>query len=116
MSFKGGYKIIDFSGCVFTKDDAQSNATTNVYTSSKAGIYDEIESSYGKQLMIAGLVLDGTAADENVANRTYASNGDVSLYVHFPTTAAITPEGKVFMGSNAKISANDKISIIIRGT
>lgn len=113
MSFKGGYKIIDFSGCVFTKDGSQSNETTNVYTSSKAGIYDEIESSYGKQLMIAGLVLDGTAADENATNRTYKSNGVVSLFVHFPTTAAITPAGKIFMGSNAEISANDKISVII---
>lgn len=115
MSFKGGYKIIDFSGCVFTKDDAQSDAKTNVYTSSKAGIYDEIESSYGKQLMVAGLVLEGIAADENATNRTYTSNGDVSLFVHFPRTAAITPTGKIFMGSNAKISANDKISVIITG-
>ena len=115
MSFKGGYKIIDFSGCKFTKDSAQSNETTNVYTSSKAGIYDEIKSSYGKQLLISGLVLEGIAADENATNRTYKSNGDVSLFVHFPRTAAFTPTGKIFMGSNAEISANDKISVIITG-
>lgn len=111
MSFKGGYKIIDFSGCEFTKDESQTTETSVVYTSAKAGIYDEFESTYGKMLVISGLVLEGVAADENITNRKYTSNGAISLYVTFPTTAAFAPAGKIVMGTNMDIEANDKITI-----
>ena len=112
MSFKGGYKIIDFSGCEFTKDESQTTETSVVYTSTKSGIYDEFGSTYGKMLVISGLVLEGVAADENLTNRQYTSNGNVSLFVTFPRTAAFTPKGKILLGTNMTIEANDKISII----
>lgn len=113
MSFKGGYKIIDFSGCEFTKDESQTTETEVVYTSTKAGIYDEIESSYGKRLAISGLVLKGEAADEIPTNRQYTSNGDISLYVTFPKTAGFTPVGKIFFSASMLIKANNKISITV---
>lgn len=113
MSFKGGYKIIDFSGCEFTKDESQTTETAVIYTSTKAGIYDEFESTYGKMLMISGLVLEGVAADENITNRQYTSDGAVSLYVTFPRTAAFTPVGKIVMGTNMRVDANDKITITV---
>ena len=113
MSFKGGYKIIDFSGCKFTKDESQTTETSVVYTSAKAGIYDEFESTYGKMLVISGLVLEGVAADETITNRQYTSNGAVSLYITFPRTAVFTPVGKIVRGTNMSIEANDKITITV---
>ena len=53
MSLKGGYKIIDLKGVDVTKSTLMIK-----------GIYESIESNYGKPLLISGIVIDGVEKDD----------------------------------------------------
>lgn len=53
MSLKGGYKIIDLKGIDVTQS-----------TMMIEGIYESIESNYGKPLLISGIVIDGVEKDD----------------------------------------------------
>lgn len=53
MSLKGGYKIIDLKGI----DVTQSAMMVE-------GVYESIESNYGKPLLISGIVIDGVEKDD----------------------------------------------------
>lgn len=53
MSLKGGYKIIDLKGVDVTKN-----------TMMIEGIYESIESNYGKPLLISGIIIDGVEKDD----------------------------------------------------
>lgn len=53
MSLKGGYKIIDLKGIDVTQS-----------TMMIEGIYESIESNYGKPLLISGIVIEGVEKDD----------------------------------------------------
>lgn len=53
MSLKGGYKIIDLKGFDVTSAAMMIE-----------GIYESIESNYGKPLLISGIVIDGIEKDD----------------------------------------------------
>ena len=70
MSRKGGYKIIDLKGYDFTNADMVID-----------GIYDTIESNYGKPLLFTGIVIDGIEKDDVYAMvETIGSTYRVTLY------------------------------------
>lgn len=50
MSIKGGYKLVDFKNISIEPDAASATVI--------AGVYDAIESSYRKPIIITGLVVD----------------------------------------------------------
>lgn len=55
---KGGYKIIDFKDTPF-----ETGGATMMIT----GIYDAIEGSYRKPLLLAGLIIDGKELNDAYA-------------------------------------------------
>lgn len=60
----GGYKIIDFKRSKLTSS-ASGSSPPSVKI---GGVYDSIESNYGKMAVISGLVIDDFAFNEFTAN------------------------------------------------
>lgn len=117
MSVKGGYKYIDFTGCIFTKDAATSTETATVYKATKAGIYDSVETTYGKCLRIGGLILNGQDVDEQNVNRT-VSDGAITVPLFIQSSALLTeltPTGKTFQSAVISIANTDEITITVTG-
>lgn len=65
---KGGYKIIDFKDTLFTTGGA---------TMMIDGIYDTIEASYRKPLLLSGLNIDGTECNDVYATPTVSGTNYV---------------------------------------
>lgn len=118
MSVKGGYKYIDFTGCIFTKDAATSTETSNVYKATKAGVYDSVEATYGKCLRIGGLVLNGQDIDEQNVNRTVSDGGAITVPLFVQSSALLTeltPAEKTFQSAIISIANTDEITITVTG-
>lgn len=86
MSMNGGYKIIDF------KD--QNITTENGIT--VIGIYESIEGSHRKALMVSGLVIDGVEKNDCFVDCTAAENSFAftayghTITVHNDDTVTLT--------------------------
>lgn len=118
LSIKGGYKYIDFTGCTFVKDDVTSTETANVYKSTKVGIYDSLEATYGKALRLGGLVINGQDIDEQEVFRTIGAGGNILFTFNIQSTAlktALTPSAKTFVSAAVSVSSDDTITITITG-
>lgn len=118
MSSKGGYKYIDFTGCVFTKDENSSTETKNIYTATKADIYDAVEATYGKCLRIGGLVLEGQDVDEQLVTRNITDAGTITIPFVIQSEAlktTLTPAAKTFESVAISIASTDKITITVTG-
>lgn len=118
MSIKGGYKYIDFTGCTFVKDGVTSTETANVYKSTKVGIYDSLEATYGKVLRLGGLVLEGQDIDEQEVFRTIGAGGNILFTFKIQSSTlktALTPSGKTFVSAAISVSSDDAITITITG-
>ena len=76
---KGGYKIIDF------KDNP---LTTGGGAITIAGIYDSIEGSYRKPLLLSGLTIDGIERNDVYAPATVSGNNFV--FTAYGKTITIT--------------------------
>ena len=119
MSVKGGYKYIDFTGCIFTKDAVTSTETTNIYKATRAGIYESVETTYGKCLRIGGLVLNGQDIDEQNVNRTISDGSAITVTLFVQSSvllAEITPSDTTFQSAIISIANNDEITITVTGS
>lgn len=76
---KGGYKIIDFKDTPLTTG---GGATTI------AGIYDSIEGSYRKPLLLSGLTIDSTEHNDVYATATVS--GSNFVFTVYGKTITIT--------------------------
>lgn len=76
---KGGYKIIDF------KDNP---LTTGGVATTITGIYDSIEVSYRKPLLLSGLTIDGIKRNDVYAPATVSGNNFV--FTAYGKTITIT--------------------------
>lgn len=92
---KGGYKIIDFKS---------QNLTTTATVID--GIYNAIENSYGKTLLLSNLVLDGVEKNDVFAVvNNVSGNYTVSAY---GVTITITSENSVTTSGAAAIALKTK--------
>lgn len=75
---KGGYKIIDFKDTPFETD-----GTTMI-----EGIYDTVEASYRKPLLLSGLTIDGI--ERNDVYATPSLSGSNYVFTAYGKTITIT--------------------------
>ena len=78
MSRKGGYKIIDFGGVVFTSGSEKT----------VPGVYDAIEST-NKRTVVSGLVVGSTEYNDMEVNFV-VSSGDFVGVVALPDSGSIS--------------------------
>lgn len=79
MSMNGGYVIVDFKGVNLTKEKA----------SVIAGIYESIEASHHKAILVSGVTIDGVEQRDTFINPTVnASNFVFTAYGHTITVSA----------------------------
>lgn len=76
---KGGYKIINFKDTPFETDGA---------TMTLEGIYDSIEASYRKPLLLSGLNIDGVEHNDVYATPTIS--GSNYVFTAYGKTITIT--------------------------
>ena len=79
MSMNGGYVIVDFKGVNLTTKKA----------SAIAGIYESIEASHRKAILISGVTIDGVEQRDTFVNPTVnAGNFVFAVYGHTITVSA----------------------------
>lgn len=80
---KGGYKIIDLKG-----EEIDTSGTSKINV---PGVYDEIEGSYGKAILLSGLNIDGTIENDIFVRPEIVSDDFVvTLGVVASTTTGVT--------------------------
>lgn len=75
MAIRGGYKIIDFKDLELTPYEGLKIE----------GIYDSIEASYNKPLMVSGINIGGTTYADRFCS-PYLSNGAFVFDLSYDTT------------------------------
>lgn len=87
MSLKGGYKIIDLKGTNLTTAEAVTIT----------GIYDKIENSYHKPLLLSGIVIDDVEKNDVYVQPQLSSTSYVfELYGY---TLTITDEDSLTLAT-----------------
>ena len=84
MSKKGGYKIIDFKGTPFVTGGSPLKVD---------GIYDTVDASYRKPLLLSGINIDGKERNEGYV--TPALSGSNYVFTAYGKTITITNADEV---------------------
>lgn len=95
---KGGYKIIDL------KDNDLKTSETNGITID--GLYEAIENSYRKPLLLSGLVIEGVEKNDVFVNPS-VSGGDYTLET-YGYTITVTSDDNVKI-SNITVTSVDNV-------